>query len=366
MPTVRAEDFNLITPGNSTRQLIRMVQRALKVKKFDFEEYERDEITTAINTGMEAFAAFTGCLRTLALIRPAASQQNYRLPFGIKRVTAGKYFTGDSLTAYKELEVLEDVRRMAQIDREYRGQTGQPVYVFPAYKNAEFLTLGFSPIPTSNGSEYTPGDDSLVSSTLDLGSMASITGTHIASGYDNSDYLVDNAGRNLGNLGGIPGYPVYNTTRNAGAIIRTVGDAEATNDKVTADLPKQTKWVAGDSFRIPLTEYGLFLDAVNKTNSVISSAASELSNLTPLTGNILLDLVRRPLPLSPNITLEDQICEIPIEYQAAVVSYAVHALTGDGDAYQFFMNAVTGYEVHGKPVEPTTMAVSDVMSQHLQ
>lgn len=366
MPTVRAEDFNLVAAGNSTRNLMRKVQRALKIKKLDFSEYEVDEMVAALNSGMEAFAAFTGCLRTLAVIRPSASQQNYRLPFGIKRVVTAKFFTGDSLTSYRDLIVLDDARTMARLDANYRGETGSPLYCFPAYKNAEFLTIGFAPIPTSNGSTYTPATDSLVATALDLGSMASITGTHIVSSYDNSDYLVDNDGRNLANLGAIPGYPVYNTTRNAAAIIRSIGDAEATNDKVTADLPRQTKWVASDAFRIPLTEYGLLLDSVTKINYVMSSAASELSNLTPLTGNILVDLVRRPLPLSPNTTLLDQICEIPIEYQSALVSYAVHELSGDGDAFAHFMNMVNGYEVHGKPVEVTEKSVYDEMGKHLQ
>lgn len=366
MPTVRAEDFNLVHMGTTTRRLIRRVQRGLKVAKLDFDDYEKAEVVEALNSGMEAFAAFTGCLKTLCLIRPTASQQNYRLPFGIKRVTAAKYFTSDSLTDYTELEVLDSVHQMQRLDSAYRGQTGDPKYCFPAYKNAEFLTIGFSPIQTANGDAYTAATDSLVSSAIDLGSMASISGTHISSGYADSDYLVDNAGRNMANLGALVGYPVYNTTRGASAIIRSIGDAEATNDKVTADLPRQTKWKADDAFRIPLSEYGLILDSVDGTNSVLSSAAAELANLTPLQGNYLLDLVRRPLPLSPNELMLDQICEIPVEYQSAVVSYAVFELSGDGNAYQYFMNMVNGYEVHGRAVDPSNKAVEDRMSGHLE
>lgn len=353
MPTVRPEDFNLIPRGFTTAMLIRQVQRQLKIPKNDFTEFEKNEIIQALNAAMEAFVAATGCLRTIAIIRPNASQQNYRLPFGLQRVHAGKFYTGANAQNYNDLIIEDSIVKMQAIDSNYRGQTGTPQYLFPAVMTADFLTLGFYPIPTTNGSAVTT--TGLISNALDIGSMASLTGTHKATGYDNSDFLVDNAGRDLSTLGAIPGYPVYNTTRGAAAIIRSLGNAAATNDKVTADLPRETKWVAGDAFRIPLTEYGLLLDGTTGVNYVLSSGTAQVANLSPGTGNILLDLIRKPLPLSQ--FLDDQICEIQPMYQGAIVAKAVFMLSGNANAEAVFTAGTQNYETAGRKVDVTSKAV---------
>ena len=192
--------------------------------------------------------------------------------------------------------------------------------------------------------------------------MASLTGTHKAGTlYPHSVDLVDNGARDLAALGAIPGYPIYNITRGASGIIRSIGDGDATNDKIVADLPRNTYWEPGDEFRIPLTEYGILLDSVTGGQQIFSSATGEISNLNPGQGNILLDLVRKPLALSP--FLDDQVCEIPVEYQYAIVASAVAQLSGDDNAMQVFLKALMDYELSGRKVDVSDREIEDRSSE---
>ena len=358
MPTIRPEDFNLVTPGFTAKDLVRQVQRKLKVAKNDFSDYEKREIIQALNMAMEAFVAHTGCLTTLAVITPKASQQNYRLPFGIKRIHAAKFFTGTNPTDYTNLTILDSIIQLQRIDPLYRGTTGDPQYLFASYMAGEFMSFGLYPIPTADGSTFDPTDFDLVTDDLDLGRMASLTGTHkVGTLFLHDVNLVDNAARDLAALGAIPGYPIYNITRGASAIIRSVEDGSATNDKIVADLPRNTYWEPGDEFRIPLTEYGILMDSVAGSQQIFSSATGEISNLNPGQGNLLLDLIRKPLALSP--FLDDQVCEVPVEYQYAIVASAVAQLSGDDNAMQVFYKALINYGVAGRKVDVTDKQIED-------
>ena len=130
-----------------------------------------------------------------------------------------------------------------------------------------------------------------------------------------------------------------------------------TNNKIVADLPRNTYWEPGDEFRIPLTEYGILLDSVTGGQQIFSSATGEISNLNPGQGNILLDLVRKPLALSP--FLDDQVCEIPVEYQYAIVASAVAQLSGDDNAMQVFLKALMDYELSGRKVDVSDREIED-------
>ena len=169
MPTIRPEDFNLITPGFTAKNLIRQVQRKLKVAKNDFSDYEKPEIIQALNMAMESFVAHTGCLTTLAVVTPMASQQNYRLPFGIKRIQAAKFYTGTAITDYVNLTIMDSTAKLSRIDPAYRGVTGNPQILFPSYMAGEFMSFGLYPVPTANGTTFDPTDFDLVTDDLDLG-----------------------------------------------------------------------------------------------------------------------------------------------------------------------------------------------------
>lgn len=356
MARTRPEDFNVILQGRKALQMVHMVQRQLGVKRDDFTLFGKQEVIDALNLGALKFVSMTGCLRIPIILRPTASQQNYRMPLSVLRVVAAKFYTSESANDYYELKILRDSRLMQRIDSEYRGALGTPNYAFPVFGGDRFWNLGFSPIPASSGEAFDETDYDLVASTFNLGTMASIAGTH-KTGYSASAFLVDNAGRNLASLGALQGYPIFNTTKGAAALVRALGDEDATNDKVTATLSNNATWDTGDAFVIPLADYGISIDSVAGTVEILSSASGELSNVLPGTDNFLLEGVRQPLPLSP--WLDNQVCEIPINYQDAVIAYAVAELGGSGDAKAIFDNYVLEYETRGNKVEVSDNMIED-------
>lgn len=86
-----------------------------------------------------------------------------------------------------------------------------------------------------------------------------ITGNH-KTGYPNSAFLVDSAGRNLSSLGAATGMWVKNVTKNASAEIIAIGNQDAINDKVEGTLSGAADWDEGDSFIIYVTTVGTWTE----------------------------------------------------------------------------------------------------------
>jgi hypothetical protein len=323
MATPTQRDYNAYYEGLNTLEMIQEVQRWLGVGLGDYDRYSKDEIITALNQAGLRFVKRTGCITMPVVIICAANRQSYRLPYNTLFVISGRYYTAASRTAYEELEIHRDMKRVQRIDSSFRGTTGTPRYLFPSYSAGNVPTIGVSPFPATAGDAWTGSAFGVLTSATGFTVAGNITGTHSA-GYPNSAFLVDSAGRDLTTLGASTGYPVFNVADGSSGIITAIGDAAATNDKVTATLAggADNDWDEGDSFQIPMGEYGVVLDAAMEETYMMTSAVGTIADIYGFRGNLVLDVARKPLPLSS--TYDDFFSEIPEVYHEAQVAWAVY------------------------------------------
>lgn len=321
LPPPTTINFDPYYEGLTSLEMVELVRHRLGVTPTDENRYPKADVIQALNQGAIRFAKLTGCLLHPAVIICKENKMVYRAPYGTLRIHAARYYTGPGRTDYYELDIIRDMRQMQRIDSEFRGNPGQPEKLFPSYRSGNVLTFGVSPYPSMDGDVWTASDYGLLATATGYQTAGNITGTH-KDGYTGSAFLVDEEGRDLVTLGALVGYPVFNATTGASAIITAIGDQDATNDKVTGTLSSGT-WTPGDTFAIPMGEFGTVANGDTETYT-ISNLVGTVGDIAGNTGNLVLDIVRRPLPLT--VDLDDAICEVPAAYHEAVLTYAVYWL----------------------------------------
>ena len=317
-----AVNFDPYYEGMTTLEMVQTVRHRLGVAPADETRYPTADVIQGLNQGCLRFVKLTGCLFYPAVVLCKANQMTYRAPYGTLRIKAGRFYTGPGRQDYDELKIIRDMRQMQRLDSEFRGNPGQPEWLFPAYRTGSVLTFGLSPYPSVDGELWTASDYGLVATATGYQNAGNIQGMH-KDGYTSSAFLVDDAGRDMVALGALVGYPVYNVTTGQSGVITAIGDQDATNDKVTATLSGGGVWSPGDVSAIPMGEFGVVADG-NQEIYTLSSFFGTVGDLVGNTGNLVLDCVRRPLPLSANLL--DAICEIPVAFQEAPIAYATYWL----------------------------------------
>lgn len=315
-------DYGAFFEGLSIQEMIYEARKWLGVAEDDTTRYSNADCVTALNFAQERFAYLTGCLLMPTIIVVKANWQNYRLPFNALRVLGGAFYKTDNRYDYKELEMVRDKTAMKRINPYYRGDTGDPEYLFPSYRAGNNLHIGISPIPTTNGTSWTGDDYGVVSSATGFTMTGNLTGQHKA-GYPGAAYMVDSLGRNFSTLGVQVGHMIFNTTDGSSGLITAIGDADATNDKLSVTLTGGTDndWDTGDSFQVPLSEYGVVIDATDEESYFFSSYLGTIANIYGKSGNLLLDVARKPLDL--NVNNLSSVTEIPAPHHPGLVGYAV-------------------------------------------
>jgi len=318
-------DANAFYEGFSTREMIENVRRWLGVDPTDINRYSDAAVVQGLNYGQNRFAALTGCLLMPTVIMLKANRQSYRLPYNTLGVKAARFYTSDNASDYYELIIKNSTAQMQRINPSYRGDLGTPAYIFPSYRAGNVQMFGLSPIPTSDGTIWVGSDYGLLQTATGFEVAGNITGTH-KDGYAASAFFVDSDGRDMVVLGALVGYPIFNVTDGSSGIITAIGDADATNDKVTATLVGGTNnyWSPGDTFQIPMGEYGVVMDVNGQETYTVSSWMGTIADIVGNTNNLVLDIARKPLSLSA--TLDTFISEIPDPYQEAVIAFGVYWL----------------------------------------
>lgn len=316
-------DYGAYFEGLSTQEMMYEARKLLGVAEDDTTRYPNADVVKALNFGQERFAFLTGCLLMPTIIVVKADWQNYRLPFNSLRVISGAFYKTNNRYDYKELEMVRDRTAMKRINPYYRGDTGDPEYCFPSYRAGNNLHVGVSPIPTTDGTAWTGDEYGVVTTATGFTNVGNITGTHIASGYSGTAYLVDADGRDFTTLGVAVGHMVFNTTDGSGGLITSIEDAEATNDRINVTLSggSDNQWDLGDSFQVPMSEYGVVIDATDEESYFLSSYLGTIANIYGKSGNLLLDVARKPLEL--NINSPDAVTEIPAAHHPGLIGYAV-------------------------------------------
>jgi len=352
--------------GFTALEMVQAVRRRLGVGPNDENRYPKADVILALNMGATRFAKLTACLLHPIVVIGKANQMNYRAPYGTLRIMAARYYTGTTKQDYYELKIIRDMRAMQRKDNFFRGNSGQPEWLFPTYRAGNVLNFGVSPYPSSDGSVWTASSYGLLATATGYQTAGQITGMHKA-GYAASAFLVDSLGRDLTVLGALVGYPVLNITQNQSAVITAIGDQDATNDKVVGVLSGAATWQPGDVFVIPMNEYGVVVDGNNETYT-IANYLGTIGDIAGNTGNMVLDVARTPLPLS--VTLDGQHSEIPATYQEAQIAFAVYWLASGmfggttqnikaEAALQVFGNYVAEYNSGDEMVEIYENAIED-------
>jgi hypothetical protein len=216
---------------------------------------------------------------------------------------------------------------MKRISNTWKTDTaGTPEYLYPSYGYGNIKKFGVYPKPSTAGTTYTGTSMGVVTSATDFTFTGNITGTHRVGAGDNRAYLEDEAGRNFVTLGVVVGMMIFNTTDGSSGQITAIGNGNATNDKLSVTLSGGTDddFDESDSFEVTTGEYGVVIRADGSEEWAFSSDYGALQDITPLAFNMLIDFVRRPL----NLDFDDQISEIPMDYQQALVEYCVWKLGG--------------------------------------
>ena len=136
--------------------------------------------------------------------------------------------------------------------------------------------------------------------------------------------MVDGQGQDLVALGALVGYPIYNATQGTSGIITAIGNAAATNDMIAPAMSGSGLWQVNDVYAIPMGEFGTVASGDTEFYTIAGGMFGTIGDIAGGSGNLVLDCVRRPLPLS--VDLDDAISEVPAAYHEAVLAYAVYWL----------------------------------------
>ena len=90
---------------------------------------------------------------------------------------------------------------------------------------------------------------------------------------------------------------VFNLTQSKKGLITAVSTTNIQNDTVVATLTGSASWAVGDSFEIPVSEYGTITDSDGQT-TMVPSYLGTVGDLIPLEGNLLMDVARKPAILT--------------------------------------------------------------------
>lgn len=305
---LRGLGSNVATPGTDTTA--------------DYSRYPKADIINNLIDAQILFTRKTNCLTSFAIVEAVASQKEYRLPRLCLKVLDAKFYTGTS--EYEQLEIIADRSMMKRISTSWNTDSaGTPGYIYPGYGYGNIRTFGAYSKPSSNGTTYSGTTMGIVTTATDFTFAGNITGTH-KTGFADSAFLVDSAGRDFTSLGVTVGMMIFNNTDGSSGQITAIGDQDATNDKISVTLSGGTDndFDVDDSFEITTGAYGVVIKASGDEEWAFSSSYGAVQDITPLSGNFLLDFVRRPL----NLDHDNQYPEIPMDYQNALAEYAIWKL----------------------------------------
>lgn len=299
------------TPGTSTDN--------------DFNRYPKQDIVDKLVEGQVEFVSMTDALTTFAIVEMVQDQSEYRYPSEALKILSAQWYS--STTRYEELTIKSNKKEMQRVSITYRTDAGgQLEYLYPSYNHGNIRKFGVYPKPASDGDTYVGTTMGVLTSATDFTFTGDITGTHRVGAGDNRAFAEDEAGRNFASLGAVIGMMIFNTTDGSNGQITAISDGNATNDRAAVTLAGGTDddFDESDSFVITTGEYGVVIRADGTEEWAFSTEFGALQDIKPLSGNVMLDFVKRPKILD----FDNQFPEIPMDYQQALVEYAIWKLGG--------------------------------------
>ena len=291
----------------------------------DFNRYPKQDIVDKLVEGQIEFVSLTDSLTTFAIVEAVADQSEYRYPSEALKILSAQWYS--STTRYEELRIISNKQEMKRISRTWKTDaSGQLEYLYPSYNHGNIRKFGVYPKPASDGDTYTGTSMGVLTSATDFTFTGDITGTHRVGAGDDRAYAEDEAGRDFSSLGVVAGMMIFNTTDASNGQITALSDGNATKDRAEVTLAGGTDddFDESDSFVITTGEYGVVIRADGSEEWAFSTEFGALQDINPLSGNIMLDFVKRPKLLD----FDNQFPEIPMDYQQGLVEYAIWKLGG--------------------------------------
>lgn len=291
----------------------------------DYNRYPKQDIVDKLIEGQVEFVSRTDALTTFAIVETVASQSEYRYPSESLKILAAQFYS--SATSYEELIIQSDKQEMKRISSTWKTDGGgTPERLYPSYTYGNIRKFGVYPKPSSAGTTYSGSSMGVLTSATDFTFTGDVTGTHRVGAGDDKAYAEDESGRDFSTLGVVAGMMIFNTTDSSNGQITALSDGNATKDRAEVTLSGGTDddFDESDSFVITTGEYGVVIRADGTEEWAFSSEYGALQDINPLSGNILLDFVKRPKLLD----FDGQYPEIPMDYQQGLVEYAIWKLGG--------------------------------------
>lgn len=333
----------------------------------DFNRYPKKDIVDKLVEAQIEFVSLTNSLTTFAIVETVGGQSEYRYPSEALKILSAQWYSAS--TRYEELRILQSKQQMKRVSRTFRTDgAGQLEYLYPSFNHGNIRKFGVYPKPASDGTTYEGSSMGILTSATDFTFTGDITGTHRAGAGDDRAYAEDESGRDLSSLGVVIGMMIFNTTDASNGQITALSDGNATKDRAEVTLSGGTDddFDESDSFVISTGEYGVVIRADGTEEWAFSTEFGALQDINPLAGNIMLDFVKRPKLLD----FDNQFPEIPMDYQQALVEYAIWKLGGteyDGfvaekrsaQGQEAWIEYVNRYNTIGKEVVESDNRVED-------
>ena len=291
----------------------------------DFNRYPKQDIVDKLVEGQIEFVSLTDSVTTFAIVETVAGQSEYRYPSEALKILSAQWYS--AATRYEELTIVSNKQQMKRVSTTFRTDAaGQLEYLYPSYNHGNIRKFGVYPKPATDGETYTGSSMGVLTSATDFTFTGDVTGTHRVGAGDNRAYAEDETGRDFSTLGVVVGMMIFNTTDASNGQITALSDGNATKDRAAVTLSGGTDddFDEGDSFVVTTGEYGVVIRADGSEEWAFSTEYGALQDINPLAGNIMLDFVKRPKILD----FDNQYPEIPMDYQQALVEYAVWKLGG--------------------------------------
>lgn len=285
----------------------------LKQKAGNYDRYSEGTINDALNDALQYAGAKLKHVRGFGIIRMKSGFRQYKGPSDMISPEALYFYS--SATSYWEVD--QKTRRWLNSWKSgWRSTSGDPLFYYPGDSYGTFRKIGFYPKPDTDGEDYTIDPDTGVFvSESGMTVTGNITGT--VAGTSATD-CEDSAARTLSDLGVYAGMMLVNVTTNESGQIISVSGSTAVCD--AADFA--TGFTLGDSFTILAGEYGIIIDWTADEHYLFTAEIGGMIDVAPLSGNVLIEYVRRPLPLA----VDGQYPQLPPELHQYLPDGAVWVL----------------------------------------
>lgn len=291
----------------------------------DYNRYPKQDIVDKLIEGQLEFVSLTDSLTTFAIVEMVADQSEYRYPSEALKILSAQFYS--ATTRYEELIIKSNKKEMQRISITWKTDAGgTPEFLYPSYNHGNIRKFGVYPKPSASGTTYTGTSMGILTSATNFTFTGDITGTHRVGAGDNAAFAEDESGRNFTSLGVVVGMMIFNTTDASNGQITAIGNGNATNDRLSVTLASGTDndFDESDSFVVTTGEYGVVIRATGEEEWAFSTEFGALQDINPLSGNVMLDFVKRP----KNLDFDTQFPEIPMDYQQGLVEYAIWKLGG--------------------------------------